>query len=66
MSKRQRITLRERLRRLHDRASSLTPDVTPTGDRPQQPYSERASGVYPVVKPPRAWLTMRRRNGNAE
>jgi hypothetical protein len=67
MSKRQRITLRERLRRLHDRSSAHTPDVTPaTHPQQQQPYSERTSGVYPVVKPPRAWLTMRRRNGNAE
>jgi hypothetical protein len=52
---------------LHDRASAHTPDVTPaTHPQQQQPYSERASGVYPVVKPPRAWLTMRRRNDNAE
>jgi hypothetical protein len=61
--KRQRITLRERLRRLRDRASS-TPNATPA--RPQQQQPERPSGVYPVVKPQRAWLTMRRRNGNAD
>ncbi|HUY78029.1 MAG TPA: hypothetical protein VMV29_14745 [Ktedonobacterales bacterium] len=64
MSKRTHITLHERLRRLrdHDRA----PTQTPTTERLQQQQPERPSGVYPVVKPQRAWLTMRRSNGNAE
>lgn len=62
-AKRPHITLRERLRRLRDRDR---PQPQPPTAHTNQQQPEWPSGVYPVVKPWRAWLTMRRTTGNRD